>query len=88
MARRTRRLRHFSGAGKFTKEAKSAGHVLTSHMVKLHYNWKYEFLRPTVKEIIARYNKKFRPTVHTKLVAAASAAAAAAMAAGSSSDPQ
>ena len=60
----------------------------------LHYNWKYSFLRPTVKEIIERYNKKFRPTVHTKLVAsgaavaaAAAASAASASAAGSSSDP-
>ena len=63
-----------------------------SRMVKLHYNWKYAFLRPTVKEIIARYNKKFRPTVHAKLAtaasAAASAAAAAASVAGSSSDAQ
>ena len=28
----------FSGAGKFTDEASSAGHVLLRRMVKLHYN--------------------------------------------------
>ena len=37
----------FSGAGKFTQEAKSAGHMLLSRMVRLHYNWKYPFLRHT-----------------------------------------
>ena len=31
-------------------------------MVKLHYNWKYPFLRPTMEKIIGRYNLKFRPT--------------------------
>ena len=54
-------------------------------MVKLHYNWKYPFVRPTTKQIIERYNQKFRPTVYAKLVAAAAAAAAPAQAAGSSS---
>eukprot|EP00966_Prymnesium_polylepis_P246485 5700809-Prymnesium_polylepis.1 len=24
-------------------------------MVKLHYNWKYEFVRPTVDEVCERY---------------------------------
>ena len=38
----------------------------------------------TVEEIIERYNKKFRPTVHAKLVASASSASASA--AGPSSD--
>ena len=46
-----------SGAGKFTDEAKHSGPVLISRMVKLHYNWKYIFLRPTVKQVIERYNK-------------------------------
>ena len=31
-------------------------------MVKCHYNWKYLFLRPSIKEVIERYNTKFRPT--------------------------
>ena len=47
------------GAGKFTDEATgSAGHVLLRRMVKLHYNWKYKFVRPTVEEVCARYTVK------------------------------
>ena len=46
------------GAGKFTDEASSAGHVLLRRMVKLHYNWKYKFVRPTVEEVCARYTVK------------------------------
>ena len=49
----------FSGAGKFTDEAKSAGPVLTKRMVRLHYNWKYSFLRPSVEGIVKRYKEKF-----------------------------
>ena len=52
----------FSGAGKFTSEAPSTGAKLLQRMVKLHYNWKYVFLRPTMDKIIERYNLKFRPT--------------------------
>ena len=52
----------FSGAGKFTSEAPSTGAKLLQRMVKLHYNWKYPFLRPTMEKIIGRYNLKFRPT--------------------------
>ena len=80
--------------GKFTEEAGSAGPVLISRIVKLHYNWKYTFLRPTVKQIIERYDTKFCPAVAARKIAAAaaftaavSAAAAAASAAASSSAP-
>ena len=52
----------FSGAGKFTTEAKSLGPKLLERMIKLHYNWKYNFLRPSMEEIVKRYNEKFRPT--------------------------
>ena len=55
----------FSGAGKFTDEAKSAGHKLVSRITKLHYDWKYDFLHPTSKQVVDRYNKRFRPTVPT-----------------------
>ena len=48
----------FSGAGKFTDEASSAGHVLLRRMVKLHYNWKFEFVRPTIDEVCERYKLK------------------------------
>jgi len=44
----------FSGAGKFTAEAPSTGSELLSRIVKLHYNWKYLFLRPTMSQIIER----------------------------------
>lgn len=65
----------FSGAGKFTDEAKSAGHVLLSRIIRLHYNYKYPFLRPTLKQVKARYDAKFRPTVLQRAQAAAAAAA-------------
>ena len=60
----------FSGAGKFTQKAKSAGHMLLSRMVRLHYNWKYPFLRPTIEEVVKRYLEKF----HKKEAAAPSPA--------------
>ena len=63
------------------EEAGSAGPVLIACMVKVHYNWKYIYLRPTVKQVIERYNKKFRPTMYAKMQAAATASAAAAAAA-------
>ena len=27
--------------------------------MRLHYNWKYKFLRPTVDAIVTRYNQKW-----------------------------
>lgn len=65
----------FSGAGKFTEEAKSAGHVLLSRIIRLHYNYNYPFLRPTLKQVKERYDAKFRPTVLQRARAAAAAAA-------------
>ena len=53
----------FSGAGKFTDEAGRSGHKLISRMVKLHYNWKYPFLRPTIDQVVERYMAKFHSTV-------------------------
>ena len=44
------------------RQAPHAGAPLLSRIVKLHYNWKYPFLRPSIKEIVERYNIKFRPT--------------------------
>ena len=40
-------------------QAKSVGAKLLSHIIKLHYNWKYVFLRPTIQEIVERYKQKF-----------------------------
>jgi len=48
----------FSGAGKFTLEAKSTGTVYLRQIVKVHNNWKYPCLQPTEKAIIARYMLK------------------------------
>ena len=49
-------------------------------MVKLHNNWKYEFLRPSIKEIVKRYKLKFH-SVHAAFAAAPAPAAPAAAAA-------
>ena len=49
----------FSGAGKFTLEAKSTGPVYLRQIVKVHNNWKYLCLRPTEEAIIARYMLKY-----------------------------
>ena len=50
----------FSTACKFAEEAKNVGDKLLERMVKLHYNWKYAFLRPpTEEEVIARYKSKW-----------------------------
>jgi hypothetical protein len=69
----------FSGAGKFTKEAPSTGHVLLKRIVRLHYNWKYDFIRPSIKAVCARYMEKFHaaPCAAASDEPSASAAAAA-----------
>ena len=66
----------FSGAGKFTEEAGSARPTLLRRMVKLHYNWKYSFLRPSLKEVEDRYLVKW-PRGKTAATAASVAARAA-----------
>ena len=58
----------FSGAGKFSEEAKSAGPELLSRITRLHYNWKYVFLRPMIKAVVARYFEK-SPSVKGTLAA-------------------
>ena len=63
----------FSGAGKFASEAVRVGPTLLSRMIKLHYNWKYIFLRPTVKEIIKRYQQKFSDSSSAAATAEATA---------------
>jgi hypothetical protein len=52
----------FSGVGKFTSEAPSTGPVLLRRLARLHYNWKYPFLRPTTDAVVTRYKKKFGDT--------------------------
>ena len=50
----------FSGAGNFIEQGGTAGSTLLERMVKLHYNWKYEFVRPTLEEVVDRYHEKFK----------------------------
>ena len=71
----------FSGAGKFTEEAKSTGPKLLRRMTKLHYNWKYKFLRPSVEQVVKRYKEKWPGQTGKAAAMAAAAAAAAAQAA-------
>ena len=52
----------FSGAGKFMEEAPSAGAKLLRMMVRCHTNYGYWFLRPTIEEVVARYNQKHHPS--------------------------
>ena len=40
-------------------QATFTGGTLLSRMVKLHYDWKYPFLRPKVESVVKRYNLKF-----------------------------
>ena len=53
-------------------QAKSVGPTLLQRMMKLHYNFKYKFLRPTIDAVVERYNAKFRPNI-AKLLAAKAA---------------
>ena len=71
----------FSGAGKFTEEAKSTGPTLLRRMVKLHYNWKYTFLRPSIEQVIRRYKEKWPGQTGKVAAMAAMAQKAAAQAA-------
>ena len=59
-------------------QAPGHGPLLLKRVVKCHYNWKYPFLRPSVKQVINRYNTKFHGVRGAFAVAAAEAAAAVA----------
>ena len=48
----------FSGTGKFTEEARSAGDKLIGLMARAHYGWNIDILRPEVGEIVKKYNVK------------------------------
>ena len=67
----------FSGAGNFMEQGGTSGSTLLERMVKLHYNWKYEFVRPTLEEVVDRYHEKFKanPMFVTEASAAAPASA-------------
>jgi len=57
------------------EQGSTSGSTLLQRMIKLHYNWKYEFVRPTLEEVVDRYHEKFK--ANTMFVAEASAAAPA-----------
>lgn len=61
-------------------QAKSVGPAILKRMVKLHYNWKYVFLRPSIEKIVKRYKLKFH-NVHAASTAAPAPAAPPAAAA-------
>ena len=42
----------FSGAGNFMEQLGTSGSTLLERMVKLYYNWKYEFVHPTFEEVL------------------------------------
>ena len=61
--------------------------MLLRRMVKLHYNWKYKFVRPTVEEVCARHKIKHAQGGGARQVAApAPAAEVAAPSGGGASD--
>ena len=62
------------------------GHVLLRRMVKLHYNWKYKFVRPTVEEVCAPYKIKHAQGGARQVAAPALAAEVAAPSGGGASD--
>ena len=66
----------FSGAGKFMDEAPSSGAKLLSMMVRCHYLYKYEFIRPSIEAVVKLYNQK-----HHRRLGTAGAAAGAELAA-------
>jgi len=73
----------FSGAGQFTEEARTASAKLLRQVVKLHYNYKYPFLRIPVQTVVKRYLEKH----HTDLAAMLERDAARAVAASTEAGP-
>jgi hypothetical protein len=51
----------FSGAGKISNKSRTLDPQLLSDYAFLHYNYKYDWLRPTLEEIVAAYKKLYGP---------------------------
>ena len=47
----------YSGATKLSTEADHLGDDVLAAYIFLHHNWQFEFLRPTIKEIVDEYQK-------------------------------
>ena len=49
----------FSGAGRISKKSRKLSPAILSDYAFCHYNYKYDWLRPTEQEIIAAYQKLY-----------------------------
>ena len=49
----------FSGAGRISAKSRTLSPIILSQYAFCHYNDKYEWLRPSVEEIVAAYMKLF-----------------------------
>ena len=54
----------FSGAGRISAKSHKLDTGLLSDYAFLHYNYKYDWLRPTVQEIVEAYNKIYGKELH------------------------
>jgi len=54
----------FSGAGRISKKSRCLDPQLLSDYSFLHYNYKYDWLRPTLEEIVAAYKKLYGKESH------------------------
>ena len=54
----------FSGAGRISNKSRTLDAQLLSDYAFLHYNYKFEWLRPTLEEIIAAYKKLYGKKAH------------------------
>ena len=59
------------------EEAQSSGAKLLSMMVRCHYLYKYWFIRPSIEDVVKRYNEKHHPKLGTAGAAAGAELAAA-----------
>ena len=49
----------YSGATKLSDSADRLSDAVLASYVFLHYNWKYDFLRPIFDEIVAEYKRTY-----------------------------
>ena len=49
----------FSGAGRISAKSRTLSPIILSEYAFCHYNYKYEWLRPSVDEIVAAYMKLY-----------------------------
>jgi hypothetical protein len=59
------------------EEAQSSGAKLLSMIVRCHYLYKYWFIRPSIEDVVKRYNEKHHPKLGTAGAAAGAELAAA-----------